>query len=400
VETGSYSIGRRYERPDRTYTDRGLVAEPGWDTPDKVMHPNTRRFYSSKPTLLPTLLAGEYWVLHRVLGFDMTANRRAVSRTILLTINWLPLLLYLLLFTRLVEEFGTTDWGRVLVVAAVCFGTFVTGFLGTLNNHTVAAHGALFAIYHCLRIQLDGGGRWWRFLLTGLCLGWTVCNELPAAAFALGLTLWLMRLSPRLTLTVAVPAMLLPVAAYLYTQYLAVGSVVPTYAREEWYRYAGSYWRHPLDLDRARETKWVYAAHLLAGHTGILSLTPILLLGWMGMLRTAVSGAARRSVLAVEHRFAQLTLLLTLLTFAFYVFRTTNYGGVTAGPRWFFWLVPLWLLTMIPEADRWARHRWARRLASLLLLVSVGSVAYALANPWRYSWLFWLFKGAGFISYR
>ena len=55
---------------------------------------------------------------------------------------------------------------------------------------------------------------------------------------------------------------------------------------------------------------------------------------------------------------------------------------------------------MIPEADRWERHRWQRVLASLLLLVSVGSVVYALANPWRHSWLFWLFHAAGWVRYR
>ncbi len=400
VETGSYAIGRRYERADRTYTDQGLVAEPGWNTNDKILHPNTFRFYSSKPTLLPTVLAGEYWVLHKVLGLDIRENRLFVSRTILLTINWLPLLLYLLLFTRLVEQLGTTDWGRVLVVTAACCGTFVTGFSGTLNNHTVAAHAALFAMYQCLRIELDGDRRWWRFLFAGLCLGWTSCNELPAAALALTMTLWLLRVSPRLTVTVAVPAMLLPVGAYLYTQFLAVGTIMPTYAHEQWYRYAGSFWRHPTGMDRIREPKWIYAAHLLAGHTGILSLTPILLLGWIGMVRTVLSPRDRRTHPGVERRLAQLTSSLTALIFAFYVYRTSNYGGNAAGPRWFIWLAPLWLLTMVPEADRWERHRWRRVLASLLLLVSVGSVVYALANPWRHSWLFWLLHDAGWFRYR
>jgi hypothetical protein len=400
VETGSYAIGRRYERADRTYADQGLVADPAWNTTDKILHPNTFRFYSSKPTLLPTVLAGEYWALHKVLGLDISENRLFVSRTILLTINWLPLLLYLLLFTRLVEQLGTTDWGRVLVVTAACCGTFVTGFSGTLNNHTVAAHGALFAMYQCLRIELDGDRRWWRFLLAGLCLGWTICNELPAAALALGMTLWLFRVSPRLTVTVAVPAMLLPVGAYLCTQYLAVGTIMPTYAHERWYRYKGSFWRHPTGIDRIREPKWIYAAHLLAGHTGILSLTPILLLGWIGMVRTVLSRQDRGTRPGVERRLAQLTSSLTALVFAFYVYRTSNYGGNAAGPRWFIWLAPLWLLTMIPEADRWERHRWQRVLASLLLLVSVGSVVYALANPWRHSWLFWLFHDAGWVRYR
>jgi hypothetical protein len=118
------------------------------------------------------------------------------------------------------------------------------------------------------------------------------------------------------------------------------------------------------------------------------------------MVRTVLSRHDRRTRPVVERRLAQLTSTLTALVFAFYVYRTSNYGGHAAGPRWFIWLAPLWLLTMIPEADRWERHRWQRVLASLLLLVSVGSVVYALANPWRHSWLFWLFHAAGWVRYR
>ena len=159
--------------------------------------------------------------------------------------TWLPFLFYLLLLARLLERLGTTDWGRLFVFTTACFGTFVSGFLGSLNNHTVAAAGALFALYHCLRIHLDDDRRWWRFLLAGLFSGWTLCNELPAVALAAGLMLWLMRLSFRDTLRFALPAMLLPVAVYLFTQYVALGSVLPTYGHERWYRFAGSYWLNP-----------------------------------------------------------------------------------------------------------------------------------------------------------
>jgi hypothetical protein len=72
---------------------------------------------------------------------------------------------------------------------------------------------------------------------------------------------------------------------------------------------------------------------------------------------------------------------------------------VTAGPRWFFWLVPLWLLTMLPEADRWAVDRRRRWLAGVLLAFSVGTASVTLANPWQYSWLFTLFRDWGIISY-
>jgi hypothetical protein len=399
VDTGSYSLGRRYPGPDGTHQDRGIVAESGWKTTDVVMNPYTGRFYSSKPTLLPTVLAGEYWVLRHGLDWRITRDRIAVTRTILFTINWLPFLLYLLLFARLVERLGTTDWGRMFVFSTACFGTFVSGFLPTLNNHTVAASGALFALYQCVRIHLDNDRRWWRFLLAGLSAGWTVCNELPALALAAGLLAWLLRLSRRGTLRFALPGMLLPIAAYLFIQYEVFGSVLPIYAREEWYQFAGASLENPLGIDAANEGKLLYAFNFLVGHTGILSLTPALLLGWIGMVRAAGLSQEARTEVAARHILALLTLALTVVTFAFYVFRTNNYGGGTSGPRWFFWLVPLWLLTMVPEADRWGRGRWSRGLAYLLLAVSVGSASFSLTSPWRHSWLFTMLERWELISY-
>ena len=84
VDTGTYAIGRRYPLEDGTYRDRGLVTEPGWDTVDMVMHPNTGRFYSTKPPLLTTVLAGEYWVLQRAFGWQIVRDRAAVTATIVL----------------------------------------------------------------------------------------------------------------------------------------------------------------------------------------------------------------------------------------------------------------------------------------------------------------------------
>jgi len=400
VDTGSYSIGYRQENPDGSYRDSGLVAQDGWDTIDKVMHPETRRFYSSKPTLLPTVAAGEYWLLRHGLNLNFRRDRLAVTRTILFATNLLPFVFYLLLFGRLIERLGTTDWGRLFVFVTGCFGTFVSGFLPSLNNHSVAATGALFAVYHCLCIQLEQDRRPWRFLLVGLFAGWTMCNELPAASLAAALFLWLLKISPRDTLRFALPALLLPIAISLLTQYLAVGSVVPNYARESWYRFAGSYWRNPGGTDRANEHKLLYAFNLLAGHTGILSLTPVLVLGWIGMVRRSARAGETGTDDLARRRLALMTLTLTVVTFMFYAIRTHNYGGMAAGPRWFIWLVPLWVLTMLPEADRWAVQPQRRRVAAVLLAFSIGTASHALANPWQHSWLFTWFRAFGIISYR
>ena len=94
-----------------------------------------------------------------------------------------------------------------------------------------------------------------------------------------------------------------------------------------------------------------------------------------------------------------MTLGLTVIVLLFYIVRTNDYGGVTAGPRWFLWLMPLWLLTMLSEADRWGTRPWRRRLACVLLAVSVGSAMFALDHPWRHNWLFMTLREWGMISY-
>ena len=61
VEEGTFVIGRRdpSKITDKNkYGDYGIVFEDGWGTVDKVMDPDTREFYSTKPPLLPILMAG------------------------------------------------------------------------------------------------------------------------------------------------------------------------------------------------------------------------------------------------------------------------------------------------------------------------------------------------------
>ncbi|MPY87144.1 MAG: hypothetical protein GEU99_04400 [Luteitalea sp.] len=400
VDTGTYAIGTRYgRRYDGTYRDVGIVSERGWRTVDQVLHPTTRRFYSSKPTLLPTLLAGEYWLIKQTVGWHITRDRAKVARTILLTINWLPFVWSLCLLARLLERHARTDWARIFVMCAAGFGTFVGTFLISLNNHTVAAAGALFTIYHVLRIELEGRREGWRFAAAGVFAGWTACNELPAASFAAAILLWLWTTSWRRTLSVAVPCAALPVMAYLGTQYLAVGDIVPSYGRPEWYHYGGGYWNHPVGIDAVREPKPVYAFHLLVGHTGILSLTPLFLLGWIGMVRWSIHPDGDQVERRAKRWLGGLTLVVTVVVFLFYVYRTHNYGGVTSAPRWFFWLTPLWLITMIGEADRWASSRWRRRTAMFVLAISVASATMTLANPWQPSWYLSLLRHLNLIAY-
>src|SRR5262245_23154188 len=98
VDHGTYVIGRRdpsLVTPDNPYGDTGISTEDGWQTIDKVLKPDTQEFYSSKPPLLPTLVAGEYWLLKQAFGWSIVEQRWEVVRTILLTVNGLGMVVYL-----------------------------------------------------------------------------------------------------------------------------------------------------------------------------------------------------------------------------------------------------------------------------------------------------------------
>ena len=106
-----------------------------------------------------------------------------VGRIMLVISNVIPMALLLIMLARLIERHGRTDWGRIVVMVAACFGTMLTTIAVTITNHLPGAVGcalaatALFPILQAPRTR--PASRWW-FLLAGLGAGFLVANELPA----------------------------------------------------------------------------------------------------------------------------------------------------------------------------------------------------------------------------
>lgn len=419
VDEGTYVIGKRTPAPNENgYIDSGIVFSDGYGTVDKALKPDTQEFYSTKPPLLPTLMAGEYWLLKKLFGWDIVQDRFEVVRTIVLTFNWLPFILFLVLLSRLVTLIGVTDWGRLFVMATACFGTLMTPFLISINNHTVAACSVMIALYAAAKIWLaprneEGQplcSRWW-FVLAGLFSAFAACNELPAASFAVGLLVVCLWRFPGRALIWFLPAAAIPVAGFFVTNYLAIQELTPVYAKfgTEWYTYPGSHWRvEPgqiktgIDWAWQKETKWQYAFHLLLGHHGLFSLTPVYLFALLGMLAGARRLIKKSNVDSVGHLWswhALLTLALSLVVVGFYLIKSNNYGGWSSGPRWLMWLTPFWLLAMVPVMDYLGQRRWGIWLALFALLFSVLSASYPAWNPWRHPWIYNWMDARGWIPY-
>lgn len=376
-----------------------IDAAPGWGTIDKVRHQG--HFFSSKPPLFPVLVAGVYWAVRAVTGWTLDDQLEETSRTILWIVNVLPLLIGVGVMIRLAERVARTDFARVFIVAAFALATFLTTFSVTLNNHTVAALAVLFAMYPAFRILADGSTRPAHFLLAGFFASFAATNELPAASFAAALFAWLLYRSPSRTLTWFVPAACLPLAAFFATTYWATGDwkTFYFYYGTEKYKYVvdgvPSYWLHPAGLDANVESPLRYLLHCTFGHHGIFSLSPIFFLALAAWVTPPLSRQFR------PRGWLWLSAGLTVIVLAFYLARTQNYnyGGNTAGLRWTFWLIPLWIVSMIPTLDAWATRRPLKILAVLLLAITTFSSWYAIDNPWQQPWLFRLMERWGWIDY-
>lgn len=452
LEHGSYAIEEcpwQYRTQDKVYRSDKLekpddkasplqkydymiaskIAPESWKTGDAEKH-----YYSSKPPLLPTMVAGILYPFRKATGVELhrvTEEKRGprnvekpiegqpgkfekVTETdrepvkwpvyvyyfkpILILFNVVPFLVFLVLLARFLDRHASNDWAWFFVLFSAAWATYLFAYNQTLNNHTIAAYSAFFALYPFLRIWSDGRRGWGYFASSGLFGGFCACNELPAALFGLLLFLLLVFRFPKKTLLFFVPVAVVPIAAFLVTQFLAFGQFVPVY--EEFgtksYEYEGSYWNTPLEFDwynRHPEPKEIYLMHMTVGHHGVYSLTPIYLLALLGLFRNLFE---RRRKMVWP---ALLTLVLTVAMFALYTFnpKARNYGGSAQGLRWLFWLIPFWLLMLPPGVEMGQDRKWFRWLALLLLAISVLSVGFALRTPWSHPWMVEVLERSGLL---
>ena len=434
VDHGTFAIGVREERTGETppYKDTGneiiFNRDTGkWKSLDIVLRPDTNEFLSSKPPLLSVLVAGLYWVLKTLFGWTLVTHPFLVVRTILLIVNLLPFAIYLILIDRWLNRYAVHEWTRLVVLAAAAFGTIVTPFLITLNNHTSSppSRSPMFAVDAVLAIHHAAPGPTAGCRVPSTALppfsvsGHGVSprslppNEMPALSPSPSASsrFWASRPTGRI-------CGLLGVARsagrprwwrrryYFGTNYAEMGQLRPAYAEfgqasGGWYDYPGSYWKQPqapgrsatgIDFARMHETwadvrvqrprrpsRLFFADADLAPrgrrHVRLAAATVAkrrgLTLPWFDCVPFGDGGDHGR-----RHRLLP-------------VYKSDNYSGWSNGLRWLMWLTPLLLLTMIPSVDRLAdssaRTAW---FVYVLLAASIFAAHYSLWNPWRQPWIY------------
>jgi hypothetical protein len=422
VERGTYVID---ECPWQVDTQDKVERSPKGADSAAGGQTAAKHFYSSKPAILSTLIAGIVYPARRITGVPLHyvfLQERAERWTqkpdpdhpgklkgvlekpkepvkwpayifyfkpVLILLNVIPFGIFLILFARVLDRYAVNNWAWIFCIIAAAFGTYLLPYSQTLNNHTIGALSAFFSLYQFLRIWDEGDLSGWRFAAAGFFAGFTASTELPALAFPALLGPLLLVRYPRQTLLYFLPAAIVPLAAFVAVQYVEFGEFYLPYesfgAQE--YGYEGSIWQTPLELDafnKHPEPHGVYLFHMTFGHHGIFSLTPLFLLSAWGAFRLLRRGGGEPMVAV-----AWMTAVLTVVLLAFYTWnpKARNYGGSAQGLRWLFWLIPFWLL-MLPKGVEGGQTRpIVRRLALLALAVSAVSVGYAIRNPWSHPWI-------------
>ena len=215
---------------------RGQAVE--WNTIDKVEHIGSdgkMHAYSSKPPLLPTMAAYLYKATKFFTGKNITDDTFLVTRVLLLLINGVPWFLFMYFLAKTIDCIAVRDWSRYFVLGCAGFGTFLTTFSVSFNNHLPAAVATMICVYAIARISRGEETRlpkanFLTYLLAGLSAGFAFANEMPALSLvAIAFAVCLFR-SPPKTIAFFVPGVLLIVAGFFGTNYWAHGTFIPAYA--------------------------------------------------------------------------------------------------------------------------------------------------------------------------
>jgi len=217
VERGTYQI----DEIDRM---------PRWSTIDKVRHrladDEPWHFYSSKPPLFPTVVAGLYWVERHTLGYGLWEHTTFVSRLLLVFVNAIPFLAALLALRRSLRQARISDRTRWFVLAAAGFGSMLNPFLTTFNNHTPAAICVMFCLAAIIRIRSAVIAAPRDYAIVGLTAALTCCLELPAALFGLASFALVVSHDWKKTAQWYVPAAVIPLAAFFVTNWICTGGIL------------------------------------------------------------------------------------------------------------------------------------------------------------------------------
>jgi hypothetical protein len=326
------------------------------------------RDYSNKPPLLAQLGAGLYAPLAALTGWRLgdpaTAARVLWLLTVLLV--GLPAAVTVAVFDRaLLRHPSLGPRLRMLLTAGLAAGSLLLSFAVTLNNHVLASLLVLLAVL----AAIDGRG-----LDAGLAVGLAgAVDILPGLGFV-PVVAGILVLAPngrRRSMLACAGGLAVAALVFVVGNVVTTGSLLPPLfaagASDSPAAQAG-----PSLLGVVLPEGGGYALQVLFGGHGLLTVSPVLAFGVLGLLhamRRPPFGARAVWVLVAAGVVAQ---------YVGHAFVAGSFGGWSYGFRYLLPIQPL-LLLAAPAA---LGARWQRAAFAAVLPVSVLFAALGAYHPW------------------
>jgi hypothetical protein len=242
IEDRSFIIDRLLDIRDQATGRRQI-----WKSIDMVRKPEpdgTEHYYSSKPPFLTVIHAAICSPLTVILNRRLTDDPLLVGRTLIGIVQLLPLVMVWILTARWIDRNLVSLWGKWLLWFACLFGTFLSTFSSTLNNHLPAALCMIASVWLIERWITKLGSQT-SSTETGqqpaiaLCIAigffgaLTAAFELPALAWAAAILGLLFILSGWRASAFAGLGMIPVALGFAITNYIALGDLSPAYAHRE-----------------------------------------------------------------------------------------------------------------------------------------------------------------------
>jgi hypothetical protein len=347
--------------------------------------PNARgeRQYSQQPPVMAALLAGPYWVMHKV-GLSFNSNPSLVAYLLTLIGVTLPVAAAAGLVYRMGRLFELPRYWRTALAIAAVFGSGLVSYATVLNSHAPAAFFILAACGCFFHAGLTGRVvRSYAWLgLAGLCAAFAATIDLAAVFYLLlmiGIILamrwplisringvaWYVggAVGPILlhaALTVPITGDMRP--GYLHTQLIAsVPQLADDAEDEEQTSYAQTVALHLVDG--------------LLGPHGVLSHFPILLIGVGG-----IGAVLHRHWPGPTKMLAVVSLGAAILIVTVYVTLKVNWEQPMFSVRWFIVFTPL----IIYWCGAWLRKSHTPLMwvgAALMLVFSILTTILGATAP-------------------
>lgn len=341
------------------------------------------KLYSSKPPIYPTMMAIQSWPLKLITGWNFYERQKDFVRYLVIINQVLPYAAMLLVVLFLGMQMTEDRWTLAFLTAGMSIGLLPFAYVPVINNHVPAAIMLMvaYAVFYFIRHKgWESNGAFFGF---GLLAGMAGMFDLPGLAFVAIFTGLLALHRPRKTWLV-LAGITVPILISISLFYGISGSPLPFYLQKGLYNYEGSFLAEDRAIRTFTEPRLNYLFHSILGHHGILTMSPVILIGIIGL----VSGVVKKEASRME--FAGIGLFV-LAVLVFVVSRTYNYGGWCMGMRWYILFMPLLMFCGIRIVEKLAQN-WPGRIALTILIAGALSHMYEAGMTTAFkrgSWDLW-----------